>query len=146
MASCLEAESDGDVGVEVAQRADRSENDPPLSATCSRLGWLDSWDHRIHSEVPGKAMTWLFSPPTRQSPHPRRDQFHRIPGRVTKVNGSTPSWPLDLFFDGDGVAVQVLPPGVEGFCFNSQGEMAWPGGSMRRQLVALEGGFGQESK
>src|ERR1700741_4935215 len=69
-------------------------------------------------------------PPTWQSPHPWRHQFHRVTGRVTKVKGLTPSRPLNFFFDGDAVAVQELPPGVEGFGFNSQGEMAWPCGSM----------------
>src|SRR5262245_45955537 len=66
------------------------------------------------------------SPPTRQPPDPRRDQSHRIPGRVTKVEGLAPSRPRDFFFDADAVAVQELPPAVEGFGLNAQGEMAWP--------------------
>src|SRR5262249_21382168 len=86
------------------------------------------------------------SPPARQAPHPRRDQFHRISGGVTKVQGLAPSRPLHFFFDADAVAVQVLAPAVEGFGLNAQGEMAWPGGTVRRQLVAPQRGFGQESE
>jgi hypothetical protein len=44
------------------------------------------------------------------------------------------------------VALQELPPGVECLGVDAQGEMAWPAGSMRRQLVALQRGFGQESE
>jgi hypothetical protein len=47
--------------------------------------------------------------------------------------------------DGDAVAVQELPPGIEGFGFNAQGEMAWPGGPVRRQLVALQSGFARNA-
>src|SRR5947208_3257144 len=85
-------------------------------------------------------------PPTRQSPYPSRHQFHRIPGRVTKVNGLAAFGPLDLFFNRDAVALQKLPPGVEYFSFDAQGEMARPGGSMRRQQAALDCSFGPESK
>jgi hypothetical protein len=62
--------------------------------------------------------------PLGNPPHPRRDQFHRIPGRVTKVEGLPASRPLDFFFDADAVALQELPPGVKGLGFDSQGEMA----------------------
>jgi hypothetical protein len=44
------------------------------------------------------------------------------------------------------VAVQEIAPGVEGFGLNAQGEMAWPAGTVRRQLVAPQRGFGQESE
>jgi hypothetical protein len=60
--------------------------------------------------------------------------------------GLTPSRPFDLFFNGNAVAVQELPPSVEFFGLNTQSEMARPGGSMRRQLVALPRGVGKESE
>jgi hypothetical protein len=41
--------------------------------------------------------------------------------------------------------LRTLPPAVERFCVDSQGEMAWPAGPMRRQLVAFQRGFGQEA-
>jgi hypothetical protein len=37
MASGLQADGDGDVWVDVAQRAERREDDPPLGETCSRF-------------------------------------------------------------------------------------------------------------
>src|ERR1700682_2221116 len=80
------------------------------------------------------------SPPARQPPQPRRDQFHRIPGGVTKVKGFAAFRPLDFFFNDNSVVLQECPPGVERFGLNAQGEMARPGGSMNRQLVALQGG------
>src|SRR5262249_41061855 len=71
------------------------------------------------------------SPPARQPPHAGRDQFHRIPGRVTKVKGLAPSRPLNLFSNADPVALQELPPGVECLGINPQGEVARPAGPMR---------------
>jgi hypothetical protein len=44
------------------------------------------------------------------------------------------------------VAVQELPPSVEGFGLNAQGEVAWAAGTMRRQRVALQRSFSQESE
>jgi hypothetical protein len=44
------------------------------------------------------------------------------------------------------VAVQELPPGVECLGVDAQGEMAWAAGPVRRQLVALQRGFGPESE
>src|SRR5262249_43328394 len=84
------------------------------------------------------------SPSTRQSPDARCHQFYGIPGRVTEVKGLAASRPLDLFLDADAVILQELPPGVEGLSVNAQGEMAWAGGSMRRQMLALQRSFGHE--
>src|SRR6516162_2385996 len=69
-----------------------------------------------------------------------------FPAGGTKVEGLAAPRPLDFFLDGDAVAVQELPPGVEGFCLDSQGEMARAGGPVRRQRAALPRGFGQESE
>src|SRR5262249_19544300 len=85
------------------------------------------------------------SPPAGQSPSSTRDQFHRVSGWVTKVKGPPSSRPVDFFLNGDAVALQELPPGVEGPGPDPQGEMACPGGSMRapiglRQLTCLTSG------
>src|SRR5260370_39417161 len=44
------------------------------------------------------------------------------------------------------MTLHKLPPLVERFGFKPQSEMAWSGGSMRRQLALLQRGFGDESK
>jgi hypothetical protein len=78
-------------------------------------------------------------------PRPGQPKQPPAPTLGGLTNSIAASRPLDLFLDGDAVALQEFPPGVEGFCLDPQGEMARPGGLVRRQLVALEGGFGQES-
>jgi hypothetical protein len=83
-------------------------------------------------------------PSTWQSPHPRRDQFHGIAGRVAKVNGPTSCRPFDYFLSENTVGLQVLPPSIQGLPFNSQGEMAWPLGPMCGKPVALQRRLSQE--
>src|SRR5262245_13770392 len=69
-----------------------------------------------------------------------------FPAGSRKYSDVPPSGHSPSFLDADAVALQVLPPGVEGIGLNAQGEMAWPGSPVRRQLVALQRGFGQESE
>ena len=80
----------------------------------------------------------MISPPSRQSPNSRRDQFHQVPGGITKVNGLAPCRPLYLFLNDDTVSLQLLPPGVECLGPDAQGEMAWPFGTMTRQCVPFK--------
>src|SRR5207248_11658178 len=45
------------------------------------------------------------SPPARQSPHPRNNQFHQVPGGVTKVKGLAASRPFAFVLVVDVVTV-----------------------------------------
>src|SRR4051812_20029594 len=68
------------------------------------------------------------SPPARQPPQTRCDQFDRVARRVPEVQGPPAPGPPHLLLHGNPLGFESSPPAVEGLGLHAGGEVARPPG------------------
>ena len=84
----------------------------------STWGWND--DPAVQAGFPHDR-----SPPARQAPQPRRDQFDRVARRVPEIERPPAPGPLELLLDHDAVAFETTSPSVQ--AVGPHPRAKWPG-------------------
>lgn len=100
--------------------------------------YIPSWSFcRACAGVRGLSSLWgMFSlllsssPPARQSPNARRNQFDRISRWITEIQGFATPRPFDFLLNGDPAYFQFFPPSIQCVSFDTESKMSWSLGSM----------------
>src|ERR1019366_2827383 len=81
------------------------------------------------------------SPPVRQSPNTRRNQFDQISCWITEIQRFAAPRPFVFLLDCHTAFLQFLPPSVQCVSLDAKSKMPWSFGSVGRPLIALERGI-----